>query len=183
MIPCYVGGKGMFATEKTRQFKIAVILHLEATGLGYDTRYRYYRQRFPGMATVELAGMICDPVEVYDPEWPDYRDHNGGGLQEEVVLTKFMLLRDGGFRREARTAIMCYDEAGFGSGINTMRFITEGKPVIGFYSRESFHQGVNLINVLQLEQEYPGLFRFMRYSSHDDIIRALTPWLQSLSEN
>ena len=45
-IPCYVSGKGMYATDRTRQFKVAVIEQLEATGVGYDTRYRYYHLRF-----------------------------------------------------------------------------------------------------------------------------------------
>ena len=37
-ISCYVSGKGMYATDKTRQFKVAVIEKLEASDMGYDTR-------------------------------------------------------------------------------------------------------------------------------------------------
>ena len=57
-IPCYVSGKGMHATDRTRQFKVEVIEILESTGRGYDTRYRYYRQQFPDMD----SGGFCRKV-------------------------------------------------------------------------------------------------------------------------
>ena len=63
MIPCYVSGAGMFATDATRGFKALVIGWLETTGLGYDTRYRYYRARFPELAAERLARLVCDPIE------------------------------------------------------------------------------------------------------------------------
>lgn len=182
MIPCYVGGRGMFASATTHRFKTAVMLHLEQTGLGYDTRYRYYRERFADMAAEELARMVCDPVEFYDPHWPAYRRDHRGDRDEVQVLTEFMLLRDGAFRAAARAAVMCYDEAGFGSGINTMRFITAGKPILGFYHRDALAHGVNLASVLQLEQEYPQTVRLVPYGTLDDIIARLTPWLRALSD-
>ena len=49
MIPCYVSGKGMHATTTTWTFKTLVIEALESSGLGYDTRFRYYRKQFPDM--------------------------------------------------------------------------------------------------------------------------------------
>ena len=49
MIPCYVGGKGKAARDVTKDFKVAVFEVLESTGLGYDTRYRYYRRQYPAM--------------------------------------------------------------------------------------------------------------------------------------
>ena len=48
-IPCYVSGKGMHATATTWAFKTLVIEALESSGLGYDTRYRYYRNQFPDL--------------------------------------------------------------------------------------------------------------------------------------
>ena len=45
-IPCYVSGAGLFASDATRNFKTPVITWLEESGLGYDTRYRYYRGQF-----------------------------------------------------------------------------------------------------------------------------------------
>ncbi len=67
-IPCYVSGKGMYAGTTTWSFKIRVILALEASGLGYDTRYRYYRRLFPQLDAAKLARRVCDPVEYYDSE-------------------------------------------------------------------------------------------------------------------
>jgi hypothetical protein len=182
LIPCYVGGRGMFATETTHRFKTAVMAHLEQSGLGYDTRYRYYRERFPDMAAGALAEMVCDPVEFYDPDWPAYLAEHRGSRDDVQVLTEFMLLRDGAFRAAARAAIMCYDEAGFGSGVNSMRFISAGKPILGFYRRDALARGVNLASVLQLELEYPETVRLLPYATLDDIITRLTPWLRALSD-
>ena len=63
MKPCYVTGKGMHASTPTWNFKTAIIEMLETTGLGYDTRYRYYHGQFPDMDRASLARMICDPME------------------------------------------------------------------------------------------------------------------------
>ncbi len=180
MIPCYVSGRGMHASEKTHRFKIAVIRHLEATGIGYDTRFRYYRERFPGMSLDVLAAMTCDPVEYYDPDWPAFLRDRGAGADEAEAVTEFMLLRDGAFREQARVAIVCYDEAGFGSGVNAMRFVGAGKPVIGFCHQDAARHGVNVASVLQLAHEYPGLFSLQRYSSMDDVLRQLAPLLAAL---
>lgn len=168
----------MHASHKTHRFKTVVIRHLEATGLGYDTRYRYYRRRFPRMAPDALAAMICDPVEYYDPDWPVYLREHGG--DEVEAVTRFMLLRDDAFREEARVAVVCYDEAGFGSGVNAMRFLTAGKPVIGFCHRDAARRGVNVASVMQLAEVYPGLFSLHRYDTLDDVLRALDPRLEAL---
>jgi hypothetical protein len=180
-IACYVSGKGMHATHRTRQFKVEVIHVLESTGLGYDTRYRYYRTQFPGMDPGQLARMICDPIEDYDRDWADYLAAHAVGRHEDEVIMAFVMERDARFRREAQAAIYCYDEAGFGSGVNTMRFILEGKPILGFYHRESRHMGVNLHNVLQLQVEFPTLVTLVRYGSLAEIRPTLLAWLQDLT--
>ena len=177
-IPCYVSGKGMYATARTRQFKVTVIEKLEVTGMGYDTRYRYYQQQFPTMALSDLAQMICDPIEYYDLDWEAYQVANGAGCDADDVLTAFMLERDARFRQEAQVAIYCYDEAGFGSGLNTMRFLQAEKPILGFYHAEIKQQGVNLNNILQLAIDYPALVTLVCYQSLDDISSTLLTWLQ-----
>jgi len=83
LIPCYVSGKGMHATHRTRRFKTEVIHILESTGLGYDTRYRYYQRQFPEKEPGELAQMVCDPIEIYDKDWEDYLITHGGGRDED----------------------------------------------------------------------------------------------------
>ncbi len=181
LIPCYVGGRGMFATETTRRFKTVVMAYLEQTGLGYDTRYRYYRGLFPDMAPEALAEMVCDPVEYYDPDWPAYLEAHRGVCSEAKAVAAFVLLRDGAFRDAAQAAVMCYDEAGFGSGLNSMRFIMDGKPILGFFHRDAVAHGVNLASVLQLEQEYPDTVRLLPYVTLDDITAQLMPWLRALS--
>ncbi|MEE8292246.1 MAG: hypothetical protein V3U27_13150 [Candidatus Tectomicrobia bacterium] len=177
-IPCYVSGKGMYATDMTRQFKVAVIEKLEATGIGYDTRYRYYQQQFPTMAPSALTQMICDPIEYYDLDWEAYQAANAAGCDEDDALTAFMLERDARFRQEAQVAIYCYDEAGFGSGLNTMRFLQTEKPILGFYHAEIKQQGVNINNILQLAIDFPTLITLVRYQSLDDIGSTLVAWLQ-----
>jgi hypothetical protein len=97
---------------------------------------------------------VCDPIERYDRDWPAYRAYSG--QPEPQTLSRFVAERDGHFRRDARVAIYCFDEAGLGSGINAMHFIQEGKPVLGFYAAEATRRRVNLTNVLQLEVEFPG---------------------------
>ena len=64
MIPYYVGGKGKAAQASTKDFKVAVFEVLESSGLGYDTRFRYYRQQYPAMRWESFARMVCDPIEV-----------------------------------------------------------------------------------------------------------------------
>jgi hypothetical protein len=179
-IPCYVSGKGMHATDRTKQFKIEVIQILETTGLGFDTRYRYYRQQFPGMALPELARMVCDPIEQYDRDWPDYLAAHGAGRDEDDVITAFVMARDALCRREAQAAIYCYDEAGFGSGLNTMRFILESKPLLGFYNPAIKAMGVNVHNVLQLQLAYPDLVTLAPYHALAEVRPALVGWLQEL---
>jgi hypothetical protein len=178
-IPCYVSGKGMYATDKTRQFKVTVIEQLEATGMGYDTRYRYYQQQFPTMTPSALAQMICDPIEYYDLDWPAYQAANGDSSDADDVLTAFMLERDARFRQDAQVAIYCYDEAGFGSGLNTMRFLQAEKPILGFYHTEIKQQGVNLNNILQLALDFPTLVTLVGYQSLDDIGSPLLLWLEN----
>lgn len=177
-VSCYVSGKGMYATNRTRQFKVAVIEKLEATGVGYDTRYRYYQQQFPAMPPSALAQMICDPIEYYDRDWEAYQASNGAGCKADDVLTAFMLERDARFRQEAQVAIYCYDEAGFGSGLNTMRFLQAEKPILGFYHAEIKQQGVNLNNILQLAIDFPTLVTLVCYQSLDDIGSTLLTWLR-----
>jgi hypothetical protein len=171
----------MYATDRTREFKVEVIHILESSGLGYDTRYRYYRGQFPDMDPRQLARMICDPIEKYDRDWSDFLAAHAVGRDEDEVTTAFVMERDARFRGEARAAIYCYDEAGFGSGLNTMRFILEGKPILGFYNPEPTPGGVNLHNVLQLRAEFRTLVTLVRYRALTEIRPALLAWLQGLA--
>jgi hypothetical protein len=177
-IPCYVSGKGMYATGLTKSVKVEVIEILESTGLGYDTRYRYYHRQFPGMAPPELAQRICEPIEYYDRDWPDYVADHGAGRDEDEVITEFFMARDALFRREAQAAIFCYDEAGFGSGMNTMRFILEGKPILGFYNPAVKSRGVNVHNVLQLKLAYSDRVTLVPYGALAEIRPTLVGWLR-----
>jgi|GEM_PF-1211621 len=179
-IACYVSGKGMYATGTTWSFKTSVINSLKSSGLGYDTRFHYYRQQFPEMAQQELARMICDPIEYYDRDWPAYMADQQAGITEIEAVTAFMLERDDQFRAAARVAIFCYDEAGFGSGINTMRFLGNDKPVLGFYNPEWKSATLNLSNILQLRIDYPGLVTLLEYHHPDEITGATTDWLKQL---
>ena len=181
MIPCYVSGKGMHATETTRDFKVVVIQALKDSGLGFDTRYRFYRDWFPRMDPAALARMICDPVEDYDPDWKPYLERHAAGRDEGEVLAKFILERDGLFRAEARAAIYCYDEAGFGSGVNSMRFIRDEKPILGFYQPGSVKTGVNPTNFIQLQSEHPERVTLVKYRSLDEIPDAVNAWLREMS--
>jgi hypothetical protein len=181
MVPCYVSGKGMYATTTTWAFKTLVIEALESSGLGYDTRFRYYQQQFPHMERGALARLICDPIEYYDEEWPAYIAARRDRMDEMTAATAFMLVRDERFRADARVAIYCYDEAGFGSGVNTMRFLTAGKSVLGFYSAERLSDTLNLSNVLQLGMEYPRQFVLQRYRQPEDIPAAVLEWLAAFT--
>lgn len=178
MIPCYVSGAGMFAGDATRSFKTLVIGWLETTGLGYDTRYRYYRARLPELGTERLARLVCDPIEYYDKDWPAYRA--AAGLPEADALARFVMERDGFFRDEAAVAIYCFDEAGIGSGVNAMRFLQAGKPLLGFYAANEANRRVNLTNVLQLGVEFPRLVRLAAYRAPEEITERLAEWLAVL---
>ena len=180
MKPCYVTGKGMHASTPTWNFKTAIIEMLETTGLGYDTRYRYYRGQFPDMDRPSLARMICDPMEYYDRDWPGYRDSRPPGCSEEQAATEFMLQLDNRFRDEAEAVIACYDEAGFGSGVNAMVFLLAGKPLLGFYNRDRLAPTVNLSNLLQLQLAYPGLARLYEYHEAEEMVAVARTWLESL---
>jgi hypothetical protein len=181
MIPCYVGGKGKSARASTKDFKAAVFELLESTGLGYDTRYRYFRRQYPDMTREQFARMVCDPIEDYDKEWPDYRARHTGSLSEESLLTAFVLEKDERFRDEARAAIFCYNEAGLGTGINTMRLLADGKPLIGFFLRDLIRGPVNVQNILQLELSYPSLVTLVPYDELNEVAQSLTRWLIELS--
>jgi hypothetical protein len=179
VIPCYVSGKGMYATTTTQDFKVAVIGLLKETGLGYDTRYRYYQAQFPELTPQALARRICDPIEYYDKDWPAWRAAQASGLDEQELITAFFLDRDTRFRNEAMAAIYCFDEAGFGSGVNVMRFIHRGIPLVGFYHRHITNRRVNLGNVLQLQIEYPALVSLYAYDMVHDILPEVRRWLEA----
>lgn len=180
MIPCYVSGKGMHATASTWNFKTSVMAVLESTGLGYDTRYHYYRNQFPAMPADEFARMVCDPIEYYDKDWPAWRTiHHQKFRDEDELVTAFFLERDRDFQQQAQVAIYGFDEAGFGSGVNVMRFITASKPVLGFYNPGVQHERVNIHNVIQLEMEYPKLVTLCRYRHVDEIAERVTAWLKA----
>jgi len=179
-IPCYVSGKGMYASNATWSFKVAVMTALEESGLGYDTRFRYYRDRFPDLTTPELARKICDPIEYYDADWPAYVETVRDTLSEAEAATHFMLERDMRFQDAAKAAIYCFDEAGFGSGINCMRFLNAGKPILGFYRPNHLAEGVNLSNILQLSTEAPDLVRLKIYSDPAELSAYTISWLRGL---
>jgi hypothetical protein len=171
----------MHASAPTWAFKTAIIDMLETTGLGYDTRFRYYRRQFPDMERQALARQICDPMEYYDRDWPDYRDRRPTDCSEEQAATAFMLALDNRFRAEAKAVIACYDEAGFGSGVNAMYFLEAGKPLLGFYNRERLAPTVNLSNLLQLQLAYPGLAKLHEYHQPDEIVPVARAWLEGLN--
>ena len=180
MISCYVSGKGMHATDATWRFKTAVMAELQSSGLGYDTRHRYYRKQFPDMAANEFARMVCDPIEYYDKTWPGWQRENSHRFEnEDECVTAFFLERDLGFQTEAQVAIFGFDEAGFGSGINVMRFIHAGKPVLGFYNPDVHREGHNIHNVMQLAVAYPSLVTLHRYQNVDEITAQVVAWLNN----
>ncbi len=181
MIPCYVSGKGMHATSTTHSFKVTVMMWLDASGLGYDTRYRYYEQQFPDLSPAALARKVCDPIEYYDRDWPAWRAAQPADADEDELVTAFFLARDTRFRAEAQAAIYCFDEAGFGSGVNVMRFIQARKPVLGFCHREAGKRPMNVGNVLQLALEYPDLITVQRYAEVEETLSMVRTWLQALA--
>lgn len=177
MIPCYVSGAGMFAGAPTHRFKVAVMLWLESSGAGYDTRFRYYRAQFPELTPARLARRVCDPIEHYDEDWRS----RPNGKKGAANLTEFVSERDALFRAEARAAIYCFDEAGLGSGINVMRFLQEQKPVLGFYAADPAQRRVNLTNVLQLGMEFPDRVRLAPYETPEAVTARLQEWLPALA--
>ncbi|HEX8650594.1 MAG TPA: hypothetical protein VF708_07115 [Pyrinomonadaceae bacterium] len=181
LIPCFVSGKGVDATDHTKTFRRDVFHILESTGLGYDTRFRYYQTQYPELAHDELAQMVCNPFESYDKEWNSYLAAHSEGKSKDEVISAFVLDRDKLFCNEAQAAIYCYDEAGFGSGINTMRFIQAKKPIIGFYNPEVKTKGVNIHNILQLTVEFPDLVTLVRYHTFMDIQPKLISWLGEIA--
>lgn len=171
----------MHATEVTWSFKTTVISTLEETQLGYDTRFEYYRKQFPDMQTEQLARMICDPMEYYDLDWDEYRALNKRAMSKEEMATRFMLERDTIFQSKAEAAIYCFDEAGFGSGVNVMRFLMNHTPVYGFMNAENTHKSLNVSNVLQLKAQFPDLIHLVEYRSMDDVRTHVIQWLTELS--
>ena len=183
MIPCYVSGKGMHATDVTWSFKTSVINVLESSGLGYDTRFRYYRKQFPDKPIEQLARIICDPMEYYDLDWPEYKALHKSAMSKEEMATRFMLERDFKFQKEARVAIYCFDEAGFGSGVNVMRFLYANKPILGFINQENKLHSLNISNVLQLKAEFPQLVQLVEYRSLKQITDEVIRYLNHITPN
>ena len=85
-IPCYVSGKGMYATDKTRQFKVTVIERLEAAGVGYDTRYRYYQQQFPSMLPAVVKAFLH--IFFFSVSFP----YQSSFTEDALVLLKCLLV-------------------------------------------------------------------------------------------
>lgn len=182
MIPCYVSGKGMHATDVTWSFKTSVISTLESSGLGYDTRFQYYRKQFPDKPIEQLARIICDPMEYYDLDWPEYRALHKRAMSKEEMATRFMLERDLMFQKQAKVAIYCFDEAGFGSGVNVMRFLQANKPILGFMNEENKLSTLNVSNILQLKAEFPSLVQLVEYRTLDQINKEVERYLQSFQQ-
>lgn len=140
--------------------------------------YRCYRRQFPELDRAALARRVCDPIESYDEDWTAYRHR--AGTSEQEALARFVMERDARFRHEARAAIDCFDEAGIGSGINAMRFIQAGKPLLGFYAVEGSRRRVNLTSVLELAVECSDLVHLATCRAPEDITRRLAEWLDAL---
>jgi hypothetical protein len=134
------------------------------------------------MSREDFARMVCDPIEGYDKNWPAYRDRRSESMSEEAVLKTFVLEKDQAFRDEARAAIICYNEAGLGTGINSMQLLADGKPLIGFFLRDSTRGPVNVQNILQLELLYPSLVTLVPYDDLDEVTHSLTQWLNNLKQ-
>ena len=120
-------------------------------------------------------------IEGYDKDWPDYRKRRVGSMSKELSLTAFVLERDQAFREEARAAIICYNEAGLGTGINSMQLLAKGKPLIGFFLRDPTQGPLNMQNILQLELLYPSLVTLVPYDDLNEVSQRLTGWLTELS--
>ena len=168
----------MYATDSTWRFKTTVMTVLQSSSLGYDTRYAYYQKQFPDMPVSELYRLICDPIEYYDQDWPCWQLENKNNFEgEDELVTAFFLKRDRSFQAEAQAAIFGFDEAGFGTGVNVMRFVHLGKPVLGFYNPDCFHGGHNIHNVMQLAMDYPDVVTLCRYRDVNEIAAHVVAWL------
>ena len=119
-------------------------------------------------------------MEYYDRDWPSYRDGRPPDCSEEQAATEFMLQLDNRFRDEAEAVIACYDEAGFGSGVNAMVFLQAGKPLLGFYNRTHLAATMNLSNLLQLQLAYPGLATLYEYHEPEEMVAVARSWLENL---
>jgi len=167
MIPCYVSGKGMHASDATWHFKTTVMALLQSSGL-----------EFPAMPDDEFSRMVCDPIEYYDKDWPDWQiAHKNSFENEDLLITAFFLERDRAFQAEAQVAIFGFDEAGFGSGVNAMRFIHAGKPVLGFYNPKRCYERYNIHNVMQLALDYPEVVTLRCYRDVEEIGAYVVEWL------
>ena len=183
MVPCYISGKGLHATQTTWEFKETVIEYLESCGLGYDTRFHHYRNEFPDMDIKRLARLICDPIEYYDRGWAVYWANKKDGRERDDVLTEYMWHLDERFQAESRVGIVCFDEAGLGTGINAMRFLTRNKPLLGFYNMSLRRFGVNVSNILQLKLEFPGLVTLHQYQTQEEVRKVVGDWLKIQNNN
>lgn len=184
LIACYVSGKGMYASHATWTFKTIVMELLESTQLGYDTRYRFYRNQYPSMPSNEFARMVCDPIEGYDKDWPTWQaEHTQKYKNKDELVTAFFLERDRRFQRDAQVAIYGFDEAGFGSGINAMRFINAGKPILGFYNPSFRSKHNNIHNVIQLQLEHPNLVTLHQYIDAGEFTTKISSWLKNFKKH
>jgi len=171
-IPCYIGGKGMYATNETWLFKTTLFKLLRDTKLGFDTRHQYYRDQFPDMQDKEFDRMVCDPIEYYDPDWKK-QTHSKETIDKEVV--KFWLERDLQFQKQATIGVFGLNEPGFGTAINISRFLHNNKPVIAFIRLESGSNNThNVHNIMQLEITHPHLFSLHQYNTETELTKKLT---------
>ena len=97
------------------------------------------------------------------------------------MLTAFVWEKDQGFREEAQAAIMCYNDAGLGTGINSMRLLADGKPLLGYFLRDPRQRPVNVQNILQLKRLYPALVTLVRYDDLHEVGESLTRWLTEMA--
>lgn len=176
-VPLYVAGKGMFATRATTSFKTGIMHILEKSGLGYDTRMAYYAMQYPDLTFERLSRMICDPIEYYDKEWPDYQKRHAKAANPDMLVVDFFLPRDQRFREQAKGAIIGFHEAGLGTGINCMRFLLDGKPILGFLPQND-NSAVNRDNIFQLVREYPEQFTLIQ--EPDCLETVIRNWIESL---
>jgi hypothetical protein len=114
-------------------------------------------------------------------DWMTYRVVHMRGQGEDKVITTIFMERDARFRRQARAAISCYDEAGLGSGPNSLRLIMENKPILGCYNPGVKDYRVNLHHILQLGSEFPRLVTLVGYGTIAAIRPKLLAWLQEVA--
>jgi len=62
-----------------------------------------------------------------------------------------------------------------------MRFIRDGKPILGFYRPGSVKTGVNPTNFIQLQSEHPERVTLVKYRSLDEIPDTVNAWLREMS--